>query len=189
MRGSSSMGAWRARRAIRIGFGAIAAALAFAAAPASAATTFTVDTTSDANLTACTAAANDCSLRGAINNVNAGAGGDTIDFNIAAAGVQTIALTSDLPTVTKPVTINGYTELGSAQNTSQTGPIDALPAVAIDGQDFLTLVLNGGSSTVRGLVIYDAGDAAITLQTNGGNQIPGHFLGTSPIRRETGAHP
>ena len=156
------MGSRRAGRAIWIGFAASAAALALTTAPASAASTFTVDTAGDTNLTACTAAANDCSLRGAINDVNAGAGGDTIAFNIAAGGVQTITLTSDLPTITKAVTIDGSTEPGSVANTSQTGPINAAPAVAIDGDNHMTLVLGGGSSTVRGLVIYDAGDAAVT---------------------------
>jgi hypothetical protein len=70
------------------------------------------------------------------------------------------------------------------QSNSQTGPINAAPAVAIDGQDFHTLVLSGGSSTIRGLVIYDAGDAAITLQTLGDNKIQGNFLGTSPAGGE-----
>src|SRR3954451_14787396 len=190
MRGSSRMRCWPGgSRAIRTGLSVTIAALAFTAAPASAASTFTVDTTADTNLTACTAAANDCSLRGAINDVNAGAGGATIAFNIAAPGVQTIALTSDLPTITKPVTINGYTEPGSLANTSQTGPINATPLIAIDGENKKTLVLSGGSSTGRGLVIYDAGDAAITLQTNGNNNILGNFLGTSPTGGEPVADP
>src|SRR5262245_44970378 len=53
------------------------------------ASSFVVDTTSDANLTACTVAANDCSLRGAINNAVANSGADTITFdaNIAANSV------------------------------------------------------------------------------------------------------
>jgi hypothetical protein len=171
-------------RAIRAAFGASVAALALAAAPASAASTFTVDRADDANITACTAAVNDCSLRGAINDVNGGGGGDTIDFHIAAAGVQTILLGADLPVISKPVTIDGYTEPGAVQSNSQTGPITAAPAVAIDGQNFLTLVLSGGSSTVRGLVIYDSKDAAITLQTVGDNKIQGNFLGTSPAGGE-----
>src|SRR3954447_214592 len=114
------------RRSIQAGLSATAVALTLAS-PAWA--VFTVDTTSDANLTACTAAAGDCSLRGAISNVNAGAGGDTIDFEIALAGLQTITLTSDLPTITQAVTINGYTEDGSVQSNTQTGPITAAPAV------------------------------------------------------------
>ncbi len=54
----------------------------------------TVDTTSDnGSLTACTAAANDCSLRGAISRANGSAGDDTIAFDatVFATG-QTITL-------------------------------------------------------------------------------------------------
>jgi hypothetical protein len=60
--------------------------LALTSSPAQAATTYTVDRTDDPDLTttptagACTAAANDCSLRGAISAANANAGDDTIDF-------------------------------------------------------------------------------------------------------------
>jgi hypothetical protein len=177
------MSFWRIGvRLIRGALGVALATLVFAT-PAWA-TTFTVDSTADTSLTACTAAAGDCSLRGAITNVNAGAGGDTIDFDIAAAGVQVIILTADLPSITKPVTINGDTEAGSVQNSSPSGPINAVPAVAIDGEDHQTLVLGGGSSTIRGLVIYDSGDAAITLQDTGNNHVLGNFLGTSPAGGE-----
>src|SRR5947207_15233320 len=39
---------------------------------------------------------------------------DTIDFNIPGAGVQTITPGTDLPTITDPVTIEGYTQPGSS---------------------------------------------------------------------------
>src|SRR5438477_11948382 len=49
---------------------------------------------------------------------------DTINFNIAGAGVKTINVGTDpsasgipLPTITKPVVINGYTQVGAAVNT------------------------------------------------------------------------
>jgi hypothetical protein len=70
--------------------------------------TLVVDTTSDANLTACTSAANDCSLRGAINAANAAGGTNTISFDgtIFFFGGG-IVLTSNLPTVTSTIIING----------------------------------------------------------------------------------
>ena len=40
-------------------------------------------------------------------------GNDTIAFNIPGTGVQTIRPTSALPTITDPVTIDGYTQPGS----------------------------------------------------------------------------
>ena len=45
---------------------------------------------------------------------------DTITFNIPGAGVQTITPLSPLPTVVKPVNINGYSQPGSSQNTLAT---------------------------------------------------------------------
>ena len=71
------------------------------AAPGTVNATFVVDTTSDAYLSACTAAANDCSLRGAINNANFDAGLDTITFSVSG----TITLGSMLPTIDDDVTI------------------------------------------------------------------------------------
>src|SRR5207248_8003433 len=41
---------------------------------------------------------------------------DTIQFDIPGSGVQTIALTSPLPLITEPITINGYTQRPCASN-------------------------------------------------------------------------
>ncbi len=73
-------------------------------------------------------------LREAIMSINAGASvnadvvpvgaygtSDTINFNIAGAGVHTIAPSPALPNITKPVTINGYSQPGSSANTN--GPL------------------------------------------------------------------
>lgn len=69
-----------------LAFGSLLAALIVAGLlllpkPAYAAN-FAVDSTVDTDLGACTAAANDCTLRGAINAANAAAGPDTITFAI-----------------------------------------------------------------------------------------------------------
>ncbi len=102
------------------------------AAQASA-VTLTVDTTSDANPTACTAAPGDCSLRGALTRAqDAGLqpGDDDIHFNIpmtdancnAGTGVCTIALGSQILTSMTTIaqgglTIDGYTQPGASANT------------------------------------------------------------------------
>src|SRR5579871_1675067 len=65
---------------------------------------YVVDTTSDANLTACTAAVNDCSLRGAINDATVAGGAVTFDTTVFATA-QTITLTSPLPFITNSATI------------------------------------------------------------------------------------
>src|SRR5450631_2582756 len=77
-----------------------------------AAATYTVDRLDDANITACTAAANDCTLRGAINAANAAGGTNTIAFNVGGGSVlpQTINLLSALPTITANLTIDGTTQ-------------------------------------------------------------------------------
>src|SRR5207247_10721408 len=78
--------------------------------PTAHAATFTVNTADDHNDGVCNAA--DCTLREAINAVNAGSGGDTISFNVTGAGVHTINLTSGLPILNKTVTIDGTTQPG-----------------------------------------------------------------------------
>jgi hypothetical protein len=55
------------------------------------------------------------SLRQAILDANANSGADTINFNIAGSGVQTISLASALPTITEAVTIDGYSQPGSSR--------------------------------------------------------------------------
>src|SRR6266566_5472573 len=77
--------------------------------PVAHAATFTVNTADDHNDGVCNAA--DCTLREAINAVNAGSGGDTISFNIPGAGVHTINATSGF-SITKPVTIDGTSQPG-----------------------------------------------------------------------------
>ena len=142
--------------------------------------TYVVDTTSDANLTACTGAANDCSLRGAINNANANPGLDTIQFTIPAAGVQTILTLSALPDVTGPTIIDGYTQPNSSCNTLATGD-NAVLLIELNGNNTILngLRITGGGSTVRGLVINRFTYSGLAMDTNGGNTIQGNFLGTN----------
>src|SRR5215469_2286964 len=47
----------------------------------------------------------------------AGGTPDIINFNIAAAGVQTISATSAEPTIVQSLTINGYSQAGAMVNT------------------------------------------------------------------------
>ena len=46
---------------------------------------------------------------------------NTIDFNIPGPGVQTISPASQLPPITVPVVINGYTQPGASPNTLANG--------------------------------------------------------------------
>ena len=77
------------------------------------AATYVVDRADDvAGATACTAAVNDCSLRGAIINANAnGTGLDTIQFNVNGGNAQTITMSSTpLPDIQTSLTIDGTTQ-------------------------------------------------------------------------------
>jgi len=138
-----------------------------------AAATFTVTNTDDSGAG---------SLRQAIEDANANAGPDTIEFAIPGAGVHTIMPTSLLPIITGPVLIDGYTQAGSSVNTNATGALDTILQVEIDGtsapQRCVTIL--GSGVTVRGLVVNRC-DSAIQLITGAtGNVISGNFLGTDP---------
>jgi len=87
------------------------------------AATFTVDRNDNAaGANACTAAANDCSLRGAINNANNnGAGADTINFDLNPA-VTVIQPLSALPVIKTSLTIDG-TANAPADYLVNAGPI------------------------------------------------------------------
>ena len=153
---------------------AIAATLATlggaaAAVPAGAAT-FTVKNANDAG---------PGSLRRAISQANAVGGQDDIVFDIPAAASHVITPANDLPAVTSPVSIDGYTQPGATQATV------AAPAqlvVVIDAVNATRAVeLNTGASLIRGLVIQDStgGAAADGLQVQGANnRIEGNYIGT-----------
>src|SRR5581483_11026436 len=77
---------------------------------AAVAATFTVTNTNDSGAG---------SLRQALLDANAAPGLDTIAFNIPGTGVHTITTpTTDLPDITSPVLIDGYTQPGSTPNTN-----------------------------------------------------------------------
>src|SRR5438552_4790776 len=142
-------------------------------------TTFTVTNTNDSGAG---------SLRQAILDANANAGTDTITFSIPGGGVHTISPTSALPTITDPVTIDGYTQTGAVQNTDPNG-FNGTLLIELSGVNAGAgvngLTISSGDSTVRGLVIngfqvldINAGDG-ILLITNGSNVIEGNFIGTN----------
>ena len=122
------------------------------------------------------------SLRQAILNANANPGLDTIDFAIPGAGVHTISPASALPGITDPVVIDGYTQPGSSPNTLPDGN-NAVLLIELDGSNAGAsvdgLVIAGGGSTVRGLVINRFVNGAINIVSDN-NAIEGNFIGTDP---------
>src|SRR5262249_19644302 len=110
------------------------------------------------------------SLRDAILAADANPGGDTITFNLGA-GVQTIAPTSPLPTITEGVIIDGTQGGGTT------------PLVLLDGTRAgrapAGLVLGGGSSgsVIKGLAISNFVQDGILIQSNE-NAVQSCYLGT-----------
>ena len=113
------------------------------------------------------------SLRQAILEANANPGADTIQFNIAPGGAQTITPATPLPEITSPVTIDGSTQPGFSGN-----PIIELNGINENSPFSIGLETSAGSSVVRGLVINRFDDDGIRLKTTGSNIIEGNFLGT-----------
>ena len=111
-----------------------------------------------------------CSLRAAIQEANALAGTDAIIFNIPGAGVQTITLVGALPTITQPIVIDGTTQ-----------GLSGTPLIELNGNNagISGLVLRGGASTVRGLIINRCGQNGILVAKGGNNVIAGNFIGTN----------
>ena len=119
------------------------------------------------------------SLRQAILDANASPGADTITFAIGAPGSQqSIQPTAALPTITGPVTIDGWSQGGAGS----TGPPLIELNGALAGSSGGGLTITSGDSTVRGLVINGfIGQFAsgIRLQSGGNNWIYGNYIGTN----------
>lgn len=159
----------------------------FAPAPGTAAT-YTVDTTSNAILGACAdAVPDDCSLRGAIDEANGTAGADSIHFAIPDTdpGFQSttahwrIAVASDLPFISAPLTIDGYTQAGAQENTlsPDQGGSDAVLKIELRGPGSGQGLFAGSAMTVRGLAINHF-QSALLLFAPGPHRLEGSFIGT-----------
>lgn len=158
---------------------------------------FVVDTTSDSSLSACTAAAADCSLRGAITAANATTALDEIQFQIPSTDPGYQAATQHwrigvgstaLPAISEGVVIDGFTQTGASANTqtpTQGGlnsvlTIEIVPSgsgTQINGLDTFSNNFGAAASTIRGLVISRFG-SQIQLGGSAAHRVEGCYLGT-----------
>ena len=162
-----------------------------------AAVTLTVNTVS-------TAIAVDavCSLREAITAANTNAtvnecihngstGTDRIEFEIVGAGPHTIVATTQLPTITAPLAIDGYTDTGAAVNTNASGS-NAILKITLSGAGGpagqVGLFFNAAGCPaappfceVRGLNIQQFKGDAIRLENTNNVDIFGNFIGTDVL--------
>ncbi len=133
---------------------------------------FTVTTTQDnGNNGAPTAG----SLRAAILSANTTAGADTITFNIAGGGVQTIQPPNALPALTESVVIDGTSQPGYAGT-----PVVELSGDAAGAGSNGLALSNHSISTIKGLAIGGFGQAGIRIDGGGQHQIRNNFIGTNP---------
>ena len=164
--------------------------------PITKAATFTVDTTSDASLSACTAAPDDCSLRGAINAANATPAADDIHFNIpqSDAGFQSatqhwrISIPDSQPLLrpTAAVLIDGTTQPGAIANTNSPaqGGLNGTLKIEVRGNNpngnanYAFLLDGDSAATLRGLAISGFRDGQVFFGGLGAHRLEGCYLGT-----------
>ncbi|NIM95021.1 MAG: PKD domain-containing protein [Anaerolineales bacterium] len=129
-------------------------------------------------------------LREAIEAANANPGPDTIHFDIPGEGPHTIQPITELPVITDPVTIDGYTQPGASPNTNPLNlGSNAVLKIELDGKYAGTgtngLHITGGNTTIRGFVINRFLSSTGGIHGNGiriagseGNIIEGNYIGT-----------
>jgi hypothetical protein len=120
------------------------------------------------------------SLRQAIIDANNNPGHDEVLFDIPGSGVRSIGLLTPLPSISEPLTIDGYSQSGASPNTLAIGN-NAVLLVELSG-DLATpgpgLDIAAGQSLVRGLVINGFAGPGIHIHSAGQNVIEGNFIGT-----------
>ncbi len=150
--------------------------------------TFVIDSTTDTGDQtpgdgACdiTGASTDCTLRAAIQEVNALGGGPYgIEFDLGIGG-GTVRPTSALPDITVPVVIDAVTAQDGAYCGSDTGP--AVLNVVLKGDltagvDGLHLATGSNRSSIKGLVINEFDGHGIRVSSNN-NDITCNFIGVT----------
>jgi hypothetical protein len=169
-----------------------------------ASTTFTVNSTGDQNDSdfpsgtfdgssdgTCDVGTGLCTFRAAIQEANVTTGSDTINFNVSGPGcvdgVCTINPSTELPIITDPVIINGYTQGdGTTGDTSDDATQNTLTVgdnadlkIKLDGAEAGNgLKIEADNSTVKGLVISDWENGIFLGEDATDNSVRGNFIGT-----------
>lgn len=130
------------------------------------AATFTVDSTADTFDSGNTSCASPCTLRQAMTVANNTVGADTIAFNIAGSGERLITILSVLPAITETLTIDGYTQPGSAPNTDPSNS-NATILIRVHGDPGVGALRHGlsvcaSNSSIRGLSVTGFGGTQLT---------------------------
>lgn len=128
----------------------------------------------------------ECTLRAAIQEINAEGWEPNIEFDIQGAAPHKIELITSLPPVEKSTIIS--TRLGSGSKISGINSLPP-PSVIVSGSE---LISNGFSfetqssgSIIEGLAIYGFGNSAIMVKTDDVS-IRGNYIGTDPDGSKVG---
>jgi hypothetical protein len=139
---------------------------------AAQAATLTVDTTADdASLSACTAAPNDCSLRGAITAANAQAGADTVNLPVGTYTL-TIATTDEDANLNGDLDVTAGSDITFLGTDARTTIIQAgtVGGAGGNGIDRVFDILAGGTLSLNNLTVRNGrANAAGGGIRNGGN--------------------
>jgi hypothetical protein len=123
-----------------------------------------------------TQSAGNGSLRDAIITANQNPGRDQIRFDIAGGGPHVISLANDLPAVTGPVAIRGYSEPDASPATAGSA---ANPSVVIDATNAsFGLRLFSDGNEVSGLVVSGAQLDGVWVASDD-NVVAGNYIGTN----------
>jgi trimeric autotransporter adhesin len=135
-----------------------------------------------------------CTLRAAIQEANAFAGVDTINFQIpantdpncdATSGVCTIRPASALPGITEQAILDGYTQSGAQENDTPVARDGTNAELHIELSGALVgsgngLAINAPDVVVRGLVINRFSTGIFISGDGSGAAIEGNFIGPDP---------
>ncbi|MCC7416389.1 MAG: right-handed parallel beta-helix repeat-containing protein [Acidobacteria bacterium] len=154
----------------------LAALVCLLFARSATAATFAVNSTGDSSDVSkgngvCATSSGTCTLRAAIQEANASAEADTIVFALST-GYQRIAVSSPLPTITRPLVIDGATQAGFAGK----------PLIEIWGKGTVNgagLAISSGPTTVRRLVVNGFDGPGIYLNGATGVTLERNYVGTN----------
>ncbi len=128
------------------------------------------------------AAGQQCTLRAAIQEANFTAAADTINFNLPGSGVRTVTVATQLPDITRPVTIDGCSQPGATCSGFTSTLLVQLSAASGASFDYgLNFVGSDSSfSQVRGLVINGfIIRSGLRFENSSNNVVQCNFVGTN----------
>lgn len=127
------------------------------------------------------------SLSQAITDANATPGADVITFNLPTTAPCIINLTSQLPSITEALTIDGYSQPSSVQGTIAARVIHVnINGTGVGFGDIF--VVDADNVSISGLAIYKAPNYAINITINGIDNVHiwGNYIGTDSSGLTTG---